>query len=188
MTFDRPIAIALILFVILLIVFFLAVPEFKTFRQLQTELGEKRAEYNAQVEYYSAIDKTYFELQNRKDDIKKIDNALPADSNLGQLVYYFQKTASENGIIIRGLFLSKSSQTADYSESEVKDIVFSMDLLGDYSSLSSFMVALERSSRLFEITNISFGSALQSLIKAGKTQFQTEQMSSFNLQVKTHSY
>ena len=48
MQIDRPIAIALILFIILLLVFFLVVPEYNTFKSLQTQLGEKKAEYNAE--------------------------------------------------------------------------------------------------------------------------------------------
>ena len=77
MTIDRPITIAVILFVILLLVFFLVAPEYNTFKKLQVELGEKKAEFNAEYDYYAAIVKTYSELQSRQDDIKKIDdNAL----------------------------------------------------------------------------------------------------------------
>ena len=64
MTFDRPIAIAITLFIILLLVFFLVVPEYKTFAKLQTELGEKKAEFNAEFDYYAAITKTFDDLQN----------------------------------------------------------------------------------------------------------------------------
>lgn len=190
MTVDRPIAIALILFIVLLIVFFLVVPEYKTFASLQTELGEKKAEFNAEFDYYASIAKIYFELQSRKEDLAKIDDALPKDSNLGQLIYFFQKTAAENGIMVKDLFLSKTSPNniSEEGGSSVKDIIFSMDLIGEYSSLENFLVALEKSSRLFEVTNISFGSALQSSLQPDQQQFQAEGISNFSLQVKTHSY
>ena len=55
MQIDRPITIGLILFVILLLIFFLVSPEYKTFVKLQTELGEKKAEFNAEYAYFSAI-------------------------------------------------------------------------------------------------------------------------------------
>jgi Tfp pilus assembly protein PilO len=190
MTIDRPISIALFLFATLLMVFFLVVPEYKTFKQLQTELGEKRAEFNAEFDYYAAIARVYFELQNRKEDIKKIDDALPTNSSLGKIVYFFQKTASENGIIIRNLFLSKSSKNniTVGAVNNVEDIIFSLDLLGDYPSLGNFMMAVEKSSRLFEITNIAFGSASQNMLASNQSQFQVQQISNFNLQIKTHSY
>lgn len=181
MTIDRPITIALILFIILLLVFFLVVPEYKIFGKLQTELGEKKAEFNAEFDYYAAITKTYFDLQSRQDVLKKIDDALPQDPTLGKTIYFLQETAKENGLIVKDLFLSKSSPGSPSGLSKsnvsggVKDIVFSMDLLGGYPSLGGFMASLEKSSRIFEITSISFGSV------SGPPY-------SFSLQIKTYSY
>lgn len=189
MPFDRPIAIALILFIILVLVFFLVAPEYKTFTKLQAELGEKTAEYNAEFGYYNAIAATYADLQSRKDDIAKIDDALPSEPSLGKVVYFLQKTATENGMMIRDLFLSKSSSAGaqDAKTNKIRDIVFSMDVLGSYSSLEKFIIALEKSSRIFEVTNISFGSSGQEL-GTSQTQFQIQQVLNYNLQIKTHSY
>jgi len=181
MHIDRPIVIALAIFVIILLVFFLVMPEYKTFTSLQTQLGEKTAEYNAEFDYYSAISKTYFELQSRQDDVNKIDNALPQDSNIGEAIYFLQKTAKADGLVLKNLSLSKSSAKASavgtaYNLSDsVKDITFSINLSGNYASLENFIISLEKSSRLFEVTSIVFDSA------SGPPY-------NFNLQVKTHSY
>jgi len=109
MHIDRPIAIALIIFIIILLIFFLVMPEYKTFNNLRTELGEKKAEYAAEFDYYSAISRTYFELQSREKDVQKVDDALPQSSSIGDVVYFFQKTAKENGLIVKDLFLSKTT-------------------------------------------------------------------------------
>jgi len=188
MTIDRPIAIALILFVVLLLVFFLVVPEYKKFAELQIDLGEKTAEYNAEFEYYNAITKVYEELQSRKDDIKKVDDALPTDPDLGKIIYYVQKTAAENGMVMKDLFLSKSSLVRMQRGGEMKEITFSLDLVGDYASLEKFLIASEKAARLFEVTNISFGSATQTALQSTQSQFEIEQTYNFNMQIKTHSY
>ena len=197
MQIDRPISIALILFVILLLVFFLVMPEYNTFVSLQMELGQKKAEQNAQVDYYAAITKTYYDLQSRQSDLQTIDDALPQESSLGRLVYFLQEAAKENGMIVKDLFLSKSSSnnaSPSQTTDSVKDIVLSMDVLGNYSSLGSFMSSIEKSSRLFEVTNISFGSGSLPLVQPSQTQtqvqtqFQIQQTYDFNLQIKTHSY
>jgi len=191
MQIDRPIAIALILFIILLLAFFLVVPEYRSFRALQSDLSEKIAEFNAEHDYYSEINRVYFDLQNHQDDIKKIDDALPQDPNLGKLIYFFQNTAAENGMMVKDLFLSKSSSANPVNTASgannVNDIVFSIDLIGDYSSLGNFIISLEKSARLFEITNISFGSS-QAQASLSSQQSQIQQTSIFNLQVKAHSY
>lgn len=189
MQIDRPIAIAIILLIILLLVFFLVAPEYKMFKKLQTELGEKIAEFNAEYDYYAEITKVYHELQGRPEDIKKIDDALPQDPNLGKLVYYFQKTAEENGMIIKDLFLSKSSSANSSAKTKkINEIVFSMSLLGDYSSLASFLASLEKSTRLFEVTNISFASDSGLELESSLSQFQIQQIYNFSLQIKTYSY
>ena len=189
MQIDRPITIALILFAVLLFTFFLVMPEYKTFKSLQMQLALKKAEYNAQVNYYSEINKTYSELQSHQDDIKKIDDALPQDPNFGKLVYFLSKTAAENGMMVKDLFLSKSSPTVlQNASSEIKDVTFSMDLMGDYPSLGRFLAALEKSARLFEVSSISFGSSSLSSALPNQSQFQIQQTYVFNLQIKTHTY
>ena len=176
MQIDRPITIAVTLFIILLLIFFLVVPEYNTFETLQTQLGETTAEYNAEFVYYNAIANTYDQLQSHQDDISKIDDALPQDPTLGNTIYILQEAAKQNGLILKDLSLSKSSSNSSAtSGGGVTNIVFSMDLTGNYSSLGNFIISLEKSSRIFEITSISFGSASGSV-------------SSFSLQIQTQSY
>lgn len=191
MNIDRPITIAITLFIILILIFFLVKPEYNKFRTLQQTLGEKIAEFNAEYDYYSAIDTTYYEIQSHKDALQKIDDALPSDSSMGQLVYFLQKKGTDSGVVIKSLFLSKSSAAAG---SSVKDVGFSLNLLGSYDSLGTFIRSLESSSRIFEVTSISFNSdasAASTPAAAGagsKAQFQIQQIYSFNVELKTHSY
>ena len=186
MQIDRPITIALTLFIIMLLVFFLVVPEYRTFKSLQQDLGQKTAEFNAEYDYYNAIDATYFELQNHLEDVKKIDDALPVDSNLGRLVYALQKSGNENGIIINNIFLSKSASTG--VGQGVKDLGLSVSLLGSYASLGDFIRSLEKSSKIFEISSISFGAGSGGGSLGSQSQFQIQQIYSFNLEIKTYSY
>ena len=202
MKIDRPITISVMIFIIILLVFFLVMPEYNTFTSLQTQLGEKQAEYDAEFTYYNAIGATYADLHSsaRQADIEKVDDALPTDPDLGKIMYFLQDAALSNGMMIKDLFLSKTSQntTQNTAGAKINDIVFSMDLLGNYSSLEQFLISLEQSSRVFEITSISFGSstpAAESPASASsapsapaQTQFQSQQTYSFNLQIKTNSY
>ena len=190
MQVDRPIAIALILFAIILLVFFLVMPEYNTFQTLRTEYSEKEAEYNAEFAYYNDITITYNDLLGHQDELAKIDDALPTDPALGKLVYFVQEASVENGMMIKSLFLSKSSSAPSSSGTQgankVKDVVLSLSMSGDYNSLENFMISLEKSSRIFEITSISFGAPSAS--GSDQSQFQSQDIYSFSLQVKTHSY
>lgn len=190
MKIDRTIAVAIIFFVILLLVFLLVVPAYKTYGRLQKELAEKRAQFNAEYDYYAAIAKTHSELQAHREDLEKINDALPSDPSLGKTTYFLQQLARENGMILKSFSVSKSaSKSAQSGNQIVSDMVFSLDLLGDYVSLGRLLIALEKSSRIFEVTDISFGSASQRpVFGADQPQFQMQQTFSFKVQIKTHSY
>jgi len=188
MQIDRPIAIAVTLFVILILLFSFVVPKYHQFKDLQLKLGEKTAEFNAEYEYFSEITRAHYEIESKKDSIEKIDDALPTDSNFGRLVYFFQKKSLENGIIVTSLFLNKAPQIG--VGDNVKELAFSLNLVGSYSSLQSFIISLERSSRMFEVTTISFssGGVESTFDPASPPQFETQEIYTFNLEVKTYSY
>lgn len=173
MYIDRTIIIALILVVILFLVFLLVLPEYNEFKDLQVKLGEKKAESAQKYDYYDAVAKAYYELESKKEELSNIDSALPKISDMGSVMYFLNETAKESNLMVQNLFLTKSNTGA--GPSVVKSINFSMDLSGDYQALKDFILKLEESSRVFEITSISFRSSSGPPYK-------------FTMQIKTNSY
>ncbi|OGZ90869.1 MAG: hypothetical protein A2510_03795 [Candidatus Staskawiczbacteria bacterium RIFOXYD12_FULL_37_10] len=70
----------------------------------------------------------------------------------------------------------------------MNEIGFSLNMTGSYSSLENFIVSLEKSARLFEVKNISFGASAASQGAEQSQQFQMQEIYNFNLEVLTHSY
>ena len=189
MAIDRPITIAIIIFIIILLMYFFAVPKYYEFRALQVKLSEAEAEYNGKFAYYSEVSKVFRELEDRKESLDKIENAIPPKPQLADLIYFLQQKSSESGLIVKNILLTKISSVT--SESSIKEIIFSLDLLGNYQSLKNFLSLIEGSSRLFEVDNISFGSQVtnQSLPNNSVVQSSSAQETySFKLEIKTHSY
>lgn len=185
MEFDRPIAIAIILFITVLFIFFLVVPEYGKLQTIQVDVAQKKAEHFAQFEYYNDITATYYDLQSKKEEMQKIDDALPAKPDFGQLIYFFQGKAAESGLSLRNFTLSQSSA----GTGNIKSIIFSLSLVGNYPSLKSFVLSLQKSARLFEVASISFGSTGQQVLTNKKTnQFQNLEIFTYSLEVKVNSY
>lgn len=183
MQIDRPITIAILIMGIIAFMFFLTVPEYNNYQDLQVQLAEKTAEYNAQVDYYAAIKKTHNDLIARQEEIKKIDEALPQDPAINKVVYYLQDEIKKNGMIMKNLFLSKTSS----GTGNIKEIVFSTNLVGDYASLERFIIALEKSSRIFDVTSITFSTGTTTTAtRANPASSASSQ--GFSLQIKTYSY
>ena len=176
-------------------------PKYYEFRDLQIQLGKTEAEYNGKFAYYSEISKIFRELEDRKETLDKIDNAIPPKSQLADLIYFFQQKGTESGLIIKNISLTKISPVtsdSNISDSNIKETVFSLDALGNYQSLKNFLYLLENSSRLFKVGNISFG--IQVVSSASSPQNQPpvskipiiqppiQQIYYFKLEIKTHSY
>lgn len=192
MQIDRTITIIIMLFIILLMVFFLVWPEYKNLGQLQAQLSEKKAEYLGKFEYYAEIKKAHFDLQARQKDIEKIDNALPQAPDLGNLMYFIQEASMGSGILIKNIFLSSMGKEGVTASDKMENISLSANLVGDYKSLERFIILLEKSSRIFEVKSITFGSSSAVLPsqpnEQTEPQFQIQQTYSFSVQIETHSY
>lgn len=186
MQIDKPITSAVLIVAISALAYFLVIPEYDKFKSLQVDLAEKTAEYDAQRVYYAEITRTHNDLIKYKDDIAKIDDALPQDPSTSKLIYYLQDEIKNNGLTLKSLFLSKASSSSAGTTGSIKEIVFSTDLSGDYDSLERFLISLEKSARIFEVTSISFGAA--SSANSTKTSGTSTPSRSFSLQIKTYSY
>lgn len=180
MTINRLLIIAISLIATCLLGYFMVAPKYQEFSQLQTTLGSKEAEYNAKYVYYAEVNRVFNELSKRKDSLDKINNALPNNLSLSPLIYYLQKKSSESGLVIKNLFFTKAS--ASTPNNPLREVVFSMNVIGGYPALKSLLASLEKSANLFEVNSVSFNSPLTSKIS------QIAQSYSFTLEVNTHSY
>lgn len=185
MEIDKPTIIAIILLAVILLSFFLVVPKYKQFKDFQMQVGIKTAEYENKYAYYSEIARLTRELENRKDILDKIDIALPSDPTYSSIVYFLQKKAGENGIFLKSVNLSKGLLA---EQEGVKEIGFSLNMMGDYTSLKNFIDSLEGSSRIFELNSISFSSAINPQQETKSSETGGAEAYSFQVQIKTNSY
>ncbi len=175
MEVDRPIAIAVILFVILFVAFYLVVPKYQEFEEFQIKLSKKEAEYRGRSAYFSDIASTYEKLKQKEEILKKIDSALPSSPALHSLVYFLQKKSLENGLIFLKANLLKISPIKEGSR--IKETNFSFGVVGPYPAFKNFLMSLEKSARLIEVEDVSF---------VARKEF--EETFEFNVTVKVYSY
>ncbi len=196
MKMNRNLAIIILSLVVIICAVFLLVPEYTMFNQLNHELGLKLAQLDPSNTYYAEVKKVDAALLARSSDLQKVNDALPDSPDLSRIIYFLQLQATQNGLTIKNAVLSKSSLSSqNQPEGIIKDIVFSVSLSGSYQSLNKFIIALESSDRIFEITNISFTSTtpvtqlvLASPFSSQRVAVTTQPPFDFNIQVKTHSY
>jgi len=163
---------------------------------LQKQLIEKQSEYNGKSVYFQKIAQTILEIENKKDSLEKINNALPDSVAFAPLVYFLQTKGAETGLILQTITFSQIPvSSVDIQQTalpdtgglrEVKEIGLTVSMLGNYQGLKNFLSALEKSSRIFEVNTISFAS--QSSAARASNQQNQSQIYNFALSLKTHTY
>lgn len=183
MTIKKIISIIFISIIILLIGagYFLVWPKFQDFRAKRKEIEVKKEEITLKEEYLLNLSNVSEELLMYKDEISKIDSALPSNPSVAALFSYFQKTSSENGLIFEEIDVSQlfGSQQTKSTEGKIRNMPFSIMLTGSYSSLKHLVLAVYSNARLIEIKSMGFSVFSEEEVK---------NLFDFNLEVETQSY
>jgi len=158
-------------------------PRYQELNNLWAQIKNKELEIQYQNEYYQELNSLSQKLEERQEGLAKIDSALPSKPRLPSLLKFFQKTASENGLILTsaGEFSIKS-----LPEANLKEIQNSLNLSGSYPALKNFLRALEKSARLIEVDSISF-SASRLPATPGVPEARISEIFNFQLKIKTYS-
>ncbi|MBU4274224.1 type 4a pilus biogenesis protein PilO [Patescibacteria group bacterium] len=181
MELDKPIAIAVILFIILVLGFYLVIPKYRTFQDLLINLGKKEAELQGKAAYFVEVTKTYKELMQYQENLKKIETALPDNLAMAPLINFIYQKGAENGVIIKNISILKNASVG--ANTKIKETNVSLNLFGSYNAFKSFLTSIEKSARLMEGGNISFSVTPPSL-----TSPLIQETYPIKLDIKAYSY
>ena len=181
MELDKPITIAVILFIILVLSFYLVLPKYQELQGLLTTLGEREAEFTGKSAYFIEVTRVHKELMLYKDNLEKIDTALPKKFSLATILNFLYKKSGESGLIFQGISVNKAISAG--ISTGVKEINLSMQILGSYTSLEKFINSLENSARIIEGENIAFSVSTPTIENP-----QSQQSYPISLEIKVYSY
>jgi Tfp pilus assembly protein PilO len=172
---------------ILAIGFFLIWPKYQKFAELKSNLENKELELRYAEEHFTKLDKLLEDLKEYQDQIFKIDLALPDDSSFAAIssINFVENASNQNGLNFKNLKSfsivepkspAQAAGAPAQPPSKVKEIFVDFEVSGSYLALKNFINALENSTKLIEVENLTLE------IK------EKEEMPTFNLKIKTFSY
>lgn len=168
---NRLLIIAASLFVTLILGVVLISPKYQDFALIRSQVEEREAELASREEYFASLGGVSEKLNQYQKQLAIIDSALPPEPSLPNLFNYFQKAASQNGLVLTGMTPAGTASANGLRETRVILV-----MSGSYSSFKSLLSTLENSARIIEPESISF------------TSPEEEVFFTFNLRIKTHSY
>jgi Tfp pilus assembly protein PilO len=150
-------------------------PKYQLLKSKTAEVEAKKVNLENTNNYYKRVTALSEQLKTYKEELAKIDSAIPSEVSLPQLYDFFINRASESGLVLKNE--SASGLTVSKTMPGLKELRFGLELTGSYENFKNFLKVLEKSARMIEIEKISFSSS-------GKSN----DLPSFSLSVKFYSY
>lgn len=175
------------------ILLFLVKPIYQKFQIAKTQLSESQTELEYRQEYVKQIADITKRLNKDKDSIDKLNFALPENISIASLFNFLQAAAQKNGLLLTDvtmptevpLVLKKKvtgksgRQIISKQRTNLTYYTFNTTIQGPYNYFKGFVSDLEKSARMIEIDDISFGSNLES---------NTSSIFSYDLALKVYSF
>jgi len=143
------------LVIIALIVVVLLVPTISSFARLKTRIAETEAKIETQNEFLVQLQVTAQRMEENKELVAKIENALPVGPDAASLLDFLDESATRNGVNLEEITWLDKNKTA---EGKVQDYLMSINFSGSYYSFRNFVNDIEKSSRIIDIDQIEFNS------------------------------
>ena len=153
---NKPVIIIVSLALILLFAIFYFLPRYQELRYIEKEVEMKEEELSRREERIRELKSLQEELGNYREQLAKIDSALPVDEDLPALFDFLQKAASQSGLVLKSISHSAAKLSPDFAD--LKETEVSLELSGVYDSLKNFLPVLETTARLIETQSVSFSS------------------------------
>ena len=156
----------ILLFISLLAFVYFTFPEYQNYKGLKKDIANKKIKIEKKQLYIARLKSLSSKVDIRKSSINKIETALPPVVNYAFLINFLGKKADENGLLLKSFDKEQApsskdkKKNADENKNKKKEIkakknYFSVTLSGTMDSFENFVSSLEKSSRLFEVENIT---------------------------------
>jgi len=156
---NRTFAIPILFFLSFLIFCYFLLPKYTDFNGFKKRVEKKELDLQAAEQYYLNLQKISTKLEDYEESLAKINSAIPEEFSLASLLNFFQKKASESGLVLKSLSKEIPLSAGQKKEErkvriEIKENYLALTLTGTLSSFKNFLQNIEKSSRLIEVENI----------------------------------
>ena len=155
--------------------FWLVIPQYDKVLDIRSATSDRQNMLTERKALRDNVVKLMGQYNSRKADIDKLIMLLPSGEHFDQIIEGVQAAAYQNGLQVESLQTSSQigKSTIPYNISGV-----TVDVNGTYDSLLNFMKDLEKSSRLYDISDVQLS----------QTQGSGTGANSFSIEIKLSAY
>ena len=124
------------------------------------------------------LERLISQYNEREGDIASLNKAIPNSQNIPELLVNLEAIASESGLT----FGNVNFKPKDLKAPGIKTLIVGIKVKGSYPDFLNYLKALEKSLRIFDVTNVSFAG-----VSPGQISARTDNLE-FNLTINTYYY
>lgn len=135
-------------------------PTLLTMSDLLKEIEDKRDLNQKLIQKIAALSTAQSQYLNLEERLHVLDEAIPTDPELLQVLKIIEKIASEQQLVISQVNLTEipdsSIEKIPFAEMKRKNISMTISVHGDYQSIRSFVEQLMKSRRALIVESVNF--------------------------------
>ena len=139
----------------ILIFFLLVLPTFDQTRMLRSSIGERIDIINEIQEISNRINGLNREIESRRQEIDKLDQLLPKDKKVPELLSNMESIVSASGMTLSEINLSDVAGVGS-----ARKINATLKLSGSFTSFANFLDLLEKNLRLIDVSTLDVAAQL----------------------------
>ena len=191
-----PIGLVLIIIALVLVGYYFVFPGYEDHMIKKKELDIKDEEIVAKEEYLPRLEVVAGRLLEHVDQITIVETSLPFEPSIAALSNYFQKTVSQNGLILKNIDVSQlftdATNNTDDGETEsvenMSDMLFSATVTGSYPSFKTLLLDIYLNARIIGVDSFSFSSTRGDIDSGPNSELILNDLLDYNINLRTQSY
>lgn len=152
------------------VVVFLDMPKVQKILDLRRQIKEEKEKFSEKQILLAKIEKLVQLYEENKENFEKINDVLPFNQDIPNLIVQLEALAFENGLVLEDITLTpteketagRAKEVRTQEEKVSKDyqiLAVNFKLIGDYLAFKNFLKTVEENMRLMDIISISFSLA-----------------------------
>lgn len=133
-------------------------PTVLTIIELNNEIKSKENTVSLLIQKITNLKTASNILQKESQDLEFIENAVPSNANVEQLINQIEKIAVNNSVAIRNLSSSNVFLKGNSDKKIENELPLSFSITGNYQNLFQFLQTIETFRRPFKIDSFVFNS------------------------------
>ncbi|MBI2454377.1 MAG: type 4a pilus biogenesis protein PilO [Parcubacteria group bacterium] len=151
---------------LVLAVWFVAMPVWSSFRVETKEIALKKQTIALEKQVIAKLNSVSQVLNSQKDNVSRLEQAIPGDELKPELLSIMENLASQNGLAL--LTIGVKTPTSEdnaraaprtgevKSAGSIKTLEVDLQVSGTYSSFKNWLEAIEKNLRITDVSGISF--------------------------------